>query len=106
MESIFLESGVLGACVLAGGGFIAWLVKYMLNENTRREERHSQEVAAIHKENKETICNLQASYKDEIKATQSVFIDSMNKIVEKMDVMDNRMIAVENSVEDLKSMLK
>lgn len=106
MEKIFLESGVLGACVLAGGGFIVWLIKYMLDENSKREERHSQEIAVIHKENAETIDKIQNTYKEELNKTQSVFLASMDKIVSEMSSMNNRMSVVEETVKDIEIMLK
>lgn len=113
MENIFLESGVLGACVLAGGGFIAWLVKYMLDENKRREERHSQEIIAIQEKNNDTVIKLQDSYKEEINKMQSVFLVSMEKVVDRVDKIDRRVEDVENvvkcmgnTVNNIETMLK
>lgn len=106
MEKVFLESGVLGACVLAGGGFVVWLIKYMLDENSKREERHSQEIAVIHRENTDTIDKIQNTYKEELNKTQSVFLASMDKIVSEMSSMNSRMSVVEETVKDIEVMLK
>lgn len=113
MEKVFLESGVLGACVVAGGGFIVWLVKYMLEENKRREERHSQEIISMQEKNTDTIIKLQDSYKEELNKTQDIFIASMEKVVTRVDNLDRKVEDVENvvnkiggTVQNIETMLK
>lgn len=87
MEKVFLESGVLGAGILACGGFVIWLVKYMLTENKSDKERHCQEIK-----------DLQEMYKFELSEDRKVYVESMNKVVGKLDTLEKDVEVIKNKL--------
>lgn len=82
-----MEYGVLGIGILALGGFASWLIKYMLMENKTDKERHYQEIK-----------DLQEMYKVELSEDRKVYVESMNKVVGKLDTLEKDVEVIKNKL--------
>lgn len=85
MENTLLEYGVLGAGLLAFGGFSLKLITGMIEENKKDKERYYTDTKELQQIHREEIKDIQRMYKEELAEDRKVYIESMDKVVGELD---------------------
>jgi hypothetical protein len=89
-----MEYGVLGAGILALGGFASWLIKYILIENKADKERHYNDIKNMQDMHKEEI----EKYRADSDKAMKVYVKSMDKVVGKLDGLEKDVEIIKNKL--------
>lgn len=83
-----LEVGALSSVIVGLAGFTGWIIKYVLDRNEKDKERHYKEREEQQARHIEEINKVQNMYREELAADRSVYINSMNRVVGKLDGLE------------------
>ena len=88
MQNSILEVGALGSVIVGLAGFTGWIIKYVLDRNEKDKERHYKEREEQQTRHIEEINKIQNMYREELASDRSIYINSMDKVVGKLDGLE------------------